>query len=402
MKTIVLINGINYSSTGTITLNIAKQARKAGYKVYTCCKDSKFGRKYQYEDQITIGTRLDRVISERLAYITGLKGYFNIINTWLFIRKLNKIKPDLIHMHLLHDTFINLNMFFKYLKRSKIPVIWTFHDCWAFTGQCSYFDLIDCQKWKTGCYECKRIHEYPSSLLDQTSHLWKKKKKMFSNVDNMMIVTPSKWLIENIKLSFLKDYKTDVIYNGINLEIFKPTESDFRQKYKLEGKFVVLGVSYGWSYRKGIDVFIKLSKELPDSYKIVMVGVRDIDQKQLPDNIITIKKTFDQKELAQIYTACDLFINPTREDNFPTVNIESLACGTPVLTFKTGGSPEALDEKCGDVVEKNDYDALKNRIIEIAENRPYTKENCLNRARQFDMKDKFNEYVQLYDKLLNR
>ena len=242
----------------------------------------------------------------------------------------------------------------------------------------------------------------PSSLLDQTSHLWKKKKKMFSNIDNMMIVTPSKWLIENIKLSFLKDYKTDVIYNGINLEIFKPTESDFRQKYKLEGKFVVLGVSYGWSYRKGIDVFIKLSKELPDSYKIVMVGVRDIDQKQLPDNIITIKKTFDQKELAQIYTACDLFINPTREDNFPTVNIESLACGTPVLTFKTGGSPEALDEKCGDVVEKNDYDALKNRIIEIAENRPYTKENCLNRARQFDMKDKFNEYVQLYDKLLNR
>ena len=216
----------------------------------------------------------------------------------------------------------------------------------------------------------------------------------------MLIVTPSAWLEKQIKESFLNSYDTKIIYNGIDLNIFKPVQSQFRSNYCLENKFVVLGVSYGWSYRKGVDVFARLARELPDNFKIVMVGVREEDDKLIPDNVIKIRKTFDQNELAEIYSSSDLFINPTREDNFPTVNIESLACGTPVLTFNTGGSPEALDKTCGDVVEKNNYEKLKKRIVEICQNNEYSRENCRKRALLFNMDNKFQEYVQLYKEKL--
>ena len=396
MKTIVMINGINYGSTGTITLNIAEQARLSGYKAYTCCKKSRFGKKFIYDDQIFIGTWLDRVVSERLAYFTGLKGDYNRINTYLFIQKLKRIKPDLVHMHLLHDTFINLDMLFDYFKKSSIPVIWTFHDCWAFTGQCSYFDEVKCSKWKTGCDKCPKIHEYPSTRIDKTSVLWKRKKECFNGLKDLTIVTPSHWLKNNVKESFLKSYETRVIYNGIDLNVFAPTQSNFRKKHNIEEKFLLLGVAYNWDHRKGVDVFARLAEELPSEFQIVMVGVKDEDSHKLPDNIIKIRKTFNQKELAEIYSASDLFINPTREDNFPTVNIESLACGTPVLTYNTGGSPEALDVSCGSVVEKEDYDGFKNKILDIAKNKPFSEKNCLERAKQFDKNNKFQEYIDLY------
>ena len=245
MKTIVEINGINYSSTGTITQNIAKELRNNGFKVYTACKKSRLGMKFHYEDQIFIGTWLDRVISERLASLTGYKGCFNIINTWLFINRLKRIRPDLIHMHLLHDTFINLNMLFSYIRKNDIPVVWTFHDCWAFTGQCSYFDVVKCEKWKDGCYDCPQLHIYPKTFFaDKTKTMWKKKKEWFNRVRNMTIVTPSVWLKQLVEQSFLKEYPVKVIYNGINLNIFRPTASDFRKQYHLEDKHLLLGVAY--------------------------------------------------------------------------------------------------------------------------------------------------------------
>lgn len=401
MKTILEINSINYSSTGNITLNIAKTARKEGYKVYTSCKYSRVGAKFQYEDQIYIGSRLERVICEELAYITGLKDHFNIIGTYKFLKKIDEIKPDLIHLHSLTDTYINLNMLFKYIRKHKIPVVWTFHDAWAMTGQCFVFETIGCRKWIDGCGHCPQLHEKPASLfLDNTSYLWNKKKKMFTSIPNMTIVTPSNWLKDLVKQSFFKDYPVTVINNGINLDLFKPEKSDFREKHNIQNSFIILGVAARWPMRKGLDVFIRLAKELPDKFKIVMVGTNDETDKLLPENILSIHKTFNQQQLVEIYTAADLFITPTREDNFPTVNIEALACGTPVLTYRTGGSPEIINEKCGSVVEKNDYEAFKNEIIRIEKERPYSKQDCIDRAKEFDMNKKFSEYTELFKQIL--
>lgn len=401
MKTILEINSINYSSTGNITLNIAKTARKEGYKVYTSCKYSRVGAKFQYEDQIYIGSRLERVVCEELAYITGLKDHFNIIGTYKFLKKIDEIKPDLIHLHSLTDTYINLNMLFKYIRKHKIPVVWTFHDAWAMTGQCFVFETIGCRKWIEGCGHCPQLHEKPASLfLDNTSYLWRKKKKMFTSIPNLTIATPSNWLKDLVKQSYFKDYPVTVINNGINLDLFKPEESDFREKHNIQNSFIILGVAARWPMRKGLDVFIRLAKELPDKFKIVMVGTNEETDKLLPENILSIHKTFNQQQLVEIYTAADLFITPTREDNFPTVNIEALACGTPVLTYRTGGSPEIINEKCGSVVEKNDYEAFKNEIIRIEKERPYSKQDCIDRAKEFDMNKKFSEYTELFKQIL--
>ncbi len=402
MKTIVEINGINYSSTGNIALNIAKELRNEGFKVYTACKKSRVGVRFQYEDQIFIGTRLDRVISERIANLTGYKGCYNIINTYLFLKKLDEIKPDLIHMHLLHDTFINLRMLFDYIKKKDIPVVWTFHDCWAFTGQCSYFDAVKCDKWKTGCHDCPQTKIYPKTYFaDNTRKMWDLKKKWFNGVRNMTIVTPSAWLKDLVGESFLKEYPIQVIYNGINLDIFKPVSSDFRERYDLKDKKIVLGVAYNWDERKGLDVFIELAKRLPDDYRIIMVGTNDEVDKILPGQIISIHKTYNQEELVEIYSQADVFINPTRQDNFPTVNIEALACGAPVIAFRTGGCPEIIDESCGSIVEKEDVDALEKEIIRICEKKPFNRDDLVKKASEYSMGSKFKEYAELIKDKLN-
>jgi len=222
---------------------------------------------------------------------------------------------------------------------------------------------------------------------------------MFTGIKNMTIVTPSRWLAGLAKESFLGEYPIKTINNGIDLSVFKPTESDFRQKYGCKNKKVLLGVSFAWGVRKGLDVLIKLSERLdPDKYQIVLVGTDENVDKQLPDGIISIHSTHNQKELAEIYSAADLFVNPTREENYPTVNMESIACGTPVLTFRTGGSPEIVDERSGYVVDCDDIDDMEREIVRICEEMPYTLDTCLERAKSFDMHERFKEYVELYEK----
>lgn len=399
MKTIVEVNSNNYASTGNIVLNIAKQARKRGFKVYTSCRKSRAGLKYRYEDQIYIGTWIDRVISERLSYLFGLNGYFNIINTYLFIRKLKKIKPDLVHIHSLCDNYLNISMFFRYIRSENVPVIWTLHDNWAFTGRCAQFR---CEKWKQGCGNCPHLEYFPASLfLDNTKKVYEIREKLYNSMKNMTIVTPSAWLAKLVEESlFKKNHPIKVINNGINLDIFKPTESDFRKKYNLDNKFIVLAVAYFWDDGKGLNVFKKLSKRLPDNIQIVMVGTNDEVDKSLPDNIISIHKTYNQQELVKIYSAADLFVNPTTDENFPTVNMEALACGLPVLTYDTGGCAEIIDKKSGLSVPSGDIDALEKAIIRISKKNPYTKKSCLDRAKKFNMTDKFDEYVDLYEKML--
>lgn len=401
MKTILEINGTNYGSSGTIALNIAKEARNSGFKVYTSCKNSRVSKRFNNEDQIYIGLWSERIISSVLSYITGLRDHFNILGTYFFINKIKKINPNLIHLHVLHDTFINYNILFNYIKKNNIPTVWTFHDCCGFTGQCPHFQMAKCDKWKTGCHNCPQLHVEPESLIfDTTKHIYNWKKNLYGDLNNLTIVTPSKWLADIVKESFLKDKDIRVINNGIDLDIFKPRESDFKSKYNVDDKYIILGVANAWVPRKGLDDFIELSKTLPSNYQIVLVGTNDEVDKKLPDNIISIHRTYDQKELAEIYTSADVFFNPTKEENFPTVNIESLACGTPVLTYKTGGSPEIIDEKSGYVLPTNDFKEAKNKIVEICENNLYKKEDCINRAQLFNRSSCFTKYVDLYKEII--
>lgn len=399
MKT-VLINSCNFGSTGNIMLEIAETAENGGYTAAVCYPQSRDNSRKQKEKDFIIGTRFSRNIHLMLAEITGLNGCFSYCSTLKLLKKLDKFKPDIIHLHNLHNCYINLPMLFKYIKKHNIKTVWTLHDCWSFTGHCPHFDMIGCDKWKTGCYSCPQYKEYPKSLFDNSKYMYRLKKKWFTGIKDMTIVTPSEWLASLVKESYLKDYPVKVINNGIDLNVFKPTESDFREKYALENKYIVLGVAFGWGKRKGLDVFIELAKRLDKGkYKIVLVGTDDNIDKLLPDNIISIHRTQNQTELVKIYSAADVFANPTREENYPTVNMEALACGTPVVTFNTGGSPEMLDETCGAAVAKDDNDAMYNEIIRICEKKPYSLEACIKKAKGFDKNEKFEEYIRLYEVL---
>ena len=394
---ILEINQVNFGSTGHIMLQIADLATKKGHEVIC----SFYARRNKDKDKncIYIGNKVSHNIHKKLYRKTGNNGCYSKISTWNFLRKVKKFDPDLIHIHNLHNCYINLPMLFDYIKKNNKKVVWTLHDCWSFTGQCPYFTAVGCEKWKTGCHDCEQINRYPSCSVDRTDKMWNRKKKWFTGVQNLTIVTPSQWLADLAKQSFLKDYPVKVINNGIDLDVFKPTESDFRMKHNLEDKKIILGVASVWEVRKGLDVFIELSKRLDDRYRIVLVGTNDEVDKKLPEGIISIHRTSNQKELAELYTAADVFFIPTREDNFPTVNMESLACGTPVLTFNTGGSPEMVDEATGVVLMNEDIASVEQAVISMCESGKYSKEACTERAKQYDSGLKYNEYLSLFENI---
>lgn len=393
-KTLVSVNSVNFGSTGGIMLGISEVAEESCL-AYTACAKSRSNQKKSLKNQIFIGSIFERILHMVLSKATGFNGCFSNIGTYRFLKKLDKIKPDILHLHNLHNAYINLPMLFHWIKKRNIKVVWTLHDCWAFTGQCPHFTAENCYKWKTGCYECKMYKAYPSSLVDRTKTMYRLKKKWFTGVKNMTLVTPSSWLAGLVKQSFLKEYEVKVINNGIDLSVFKPTESDLRERHGLKDKTVLLGCAAPFGYRKGYDVFLKLAELLDDSFKIILVGLSPEQVSNLPGNIIGIERTSSREELAKYYTMADIFVNPTREDNFPTVNIEALACGTPVITFDSGGSPECVDEACGTSVRCGDITALYEAILKFKDNPPH-KADCIKRSKCFDMLDKFKEYVEIY------
>lgn len=350
------------------------------------------------ENTYCVSTWLDCHIHNRIARYTHMSGFYSRRRTTKFIKYLDKIRPDVVHVHNLHGSYINVVKIFEYFKASKIKVIWTFHDCWPFTGYCPYFEISHCEQWRRDCIDC----HYETHIFNHNNALkcLKAKKQMVRNMD-LTIVVPSKWMKSLIEDSFYSEFDIRVIPNGIDLDIFHPVQSDIRTKYKISPqKYLLLGVATVWNERKGIDVFSKLSQCLNQcTFQIVMVG--SVPASFINENmsIIYIDHVDSQQILAEIYSAADLFINPTRDETLGMVNIEANACGTPVVTFNTGGSPECIDSTSGSVVEKDDIDALEKEIIRICETKPYSSEACVKRAKAFDKNDRFKEYIDLYEEL---
>ena len=394
------INSVPYGSTGRIMFQIADIVKTMGDVAYTSASFTKSRGEHFPDTYYRIGGAVGKTEHIILAKLTGRHGCYSHLATYKLIQKIKQVNPDVIHLHNIHGWYLNWKMLFDFLKKDNIPVIWTLHDCWAFTGHCPHFMAIGCDKWKSGCYECDLYKSYPGCFFDDSRFQYRYKKECFTGVPNLTIVTPSQWLANLVKQSYLKDYDTVVINNGIDLTKFKPRASDFRAKYGLENKLLILGVAFDWTTKKGLDDFRRLAEDLPEEYAIVLVGVSDIVASTLPERIISIACTQNQEELAEIYSAADIFVNPTWEDNFPTVNLEALACGTPVVTYKTGGSPESITEETGKVVPYKDYGALKNATIEMKSARESMSRACIERAKLFERKDIYCKYIELYKSIL--
>lgn len=395
MKVVQINATCGIGSTGKICTGISRVMTARNIENYILCSRSN-------GDPLGIPCSDDRTIKLQAlkAKLLGNYGFNSKGATKRMIRQLERIRPDIVHLHNIHGHDCNLEMLFSYFRRKGTKLIWTFHDCWAFTGYCTYFTMAKCDKWQSCCGKCVQKKKY-SWFFDRSRELHKKKAKLFRDLD-LTIVTPSQWLADLVKQSFLKDYPVKVINNGIDLSIFRPVSGSFREKYGIgPDKKILLGVSLEWGQRKGLDVFAQLANILPEDYQIVLVGTNDQMEEQLPSNILSIHRTQNQQELAEIYSVADIFVNPTREDNYPTVNMEAIASGTPVLTFETGGSPEMLNETCGVVVACDDVGALEREILRICMGKPYSQPDCLKKSREYDQNERNKEYLELYERVVS-
>lgn len=344
MKYLFINSVAGVGSTGRIAAEKCRELMRQGHECVLA-----YGRQKANCDDIPtirIGTPLDYKLHGVMTRIFDNHGFGSKAATRRFLKQVKEYDPDIVWLHNIHGYYIHIGLLFDYLKESGKKVIWTLHDCWSFTGHCAHFDYVGCDRWKTGCYGCPQKKEYPASLLlDGSSRNYRAKRSFFTGLQDMTIITPSRWLADLVKQSYLSEYPVEVVYNTINTDIFKPTPSDFREKHGLQDKKILLGVASIWTDKKGLHDFIKLSEILDNSFKIVLVGTTPEQAAQLPDNILAIARTNSQRELAEIYTAADVFVNPTYEDTYPTVNLEARACGTRIICYDTCGCRETLGDK---------------------------------------------------------
>ena len=405
MPTLLQINTvINSGSTGHIAEDIGRLAIANGWESYIA-----YGRKAlpSASHLIRIGNKADVLWHVLVTRLFDLHGLASHGATKRFVRQIKRINPDVIHLHNIHGYYLNYKILFNYLAKSGTPVVWTMHDCWAATGHCPYYTFVQCVVWRSpeGCRHCPQKKGYPQSLLlSAAAYNFKCKKKYFNLLaeNQLTIVTPSKWLSEEIAKSYLGHYRRMVINNGIDLDVFKPSGI----KKNASGKFTILGVASVWDERKGLSDFIKLADLLHDDEEIVLVGLseKQIDSLPKDKSIRGIRRTESQKELAELYSSAVCFVNPTYEDTFPTTNIEALACGTPVVTYRTGGSPEIIDGQTGFVVEQGDIPAIRVCVDTIEkQSKSESSEKCRARAlRLFAKEERFMEYIKLYSSIVKK
>ena len=386
---VLMINAVcGYGSTGRICTDIAKKLEEKGHVVKIA-----YGRNNSISNDSTkyavkIGTNLEKYVHVAKTRIFDSHGLGSKMATKRFLLWLETFRPDVIWLHNIHGYFINYPLLFEWIKKHPdISVKWTLHDCWSYTGHCAHYSYIGCQLWKTGCHNCPQKKEYPKSVVFDRSHRnWTKKKKEFLGVKNLQIITPSIWLANEVKKSYLSFYDVKTIPNGIDLNVFHPTESNLREEWNLQGKKIILGVSSKWYQRKGEQVFIELAAKLNQEWQIVMIGVPSKRKEKLPKNILLLDQIKDREILAQWYTIADVFLNPSYEETMGLTSAEALACGTPVILFNRTALPEVVDKSCGVILESETTDAILDALSDC----DFSPTACIERARQFSNE----EFVQ--------
>lgn len=410
MPTLLQINPVirTSTSTGRIMREIGDVAMAQGWRSILAYSAGRDGLDLECSsEKLPVGTRLDVAVHGLATRLLDRHGLQSRSVTRRFINQLKDIKPDIIHIHNIHGYFLNYPLLFDYLKESGIPVIWTVHDCWLYTGHCYYYSFAGCNRWQNGCGSCPQHNQFPKSWIrDRSARNFLSKQKAFTSLpfEQLTIVPVSQWIRKEMSQSFLKDCQFQVIHNGIDLSIFKPSDtSNVRNIYGLGDKKIILGIASIWLKEKGLDDFIAMSQMLNNDEKIVLVGkMTDKQKKLLPQNILHIPRTDNVVGLAALYSAATAFVNPTWQDNYPTVNLEAQACGTPVVTYRTGGSPESLTPTTGRVVEQGDVKGLLDAVREFAAaDRKTLKEACRKHAyTHFDKNERYAEYLALYNNLL--
>jgi glycosyltransferase involved in cell wall biosynthesis len=392
MKKLLQINvTANWGSTGKIAEGIGISAMQNGWESYIA-----YGRMMNSSKSslIKVGNKFDVYAHYTKNRFFDSEGLGSQNATKKLIAQIKEISPDVIHLHNIHDHWLNYQVLFEYLATVDTQIVWTFHDCWAFTGHCSHFENFGCFKWREYCTHCS----HSNALFDRSERNFKLKKSLLTAVaDRLTIVCVSEWLASYVRQSFLSKYRVKVINNGVDTSIFYNTKATEKEQ-------MILGVSNVWPQYKGLDDFIKLRELLPDEIGITLVGLSEKQIKSLPDGIIGITRTSDVQELVNLYNEASAFVNPTHNDSFPTVNIEALSCGTPVVTYRTGGSPEAVDEQTGIVVDKGNVSSLASAILSvITDKKHYNQDACRARAvKMFNRETQYAKYIDLYSELVTK
>lgn len=421
MKKLLQINPVmrTNTSTGRIMKEIGELAMANGWESYVAYSGGRDGLMHTTSVPVPVGDRLSVAWHAVQTRLFDRHGLASIRATKEFIKRIDEISPDIVHIHNIHGYFLNYKILFDYLSHSDIQVVWTVHDCWLYTGHCYYYSKAGCTRWKTRCHHCPQKHKFPASwLLDRSARNWEDKKKAFTSMpkDRLTIVPVSDWIRREMSESFLKDFDYQTIQNGIDIDAFCPKpqgDGEVRARYGIGDRHIILGVASIWSDEKGLGDFVRMAGKLNDDEIIVLVG---IDRKMLDDRLaeegaqalgdkfITVKRTADTGQLAELYSAATAFVNPTWQDNYPTVNLEAISCGTPVVTYRTGGSVEAISEDTGIIVEQSDTEGIISAVRKIESlGRDYFRENCRSRAvANFRKEDRYAEYIELYDRLLSR
>lgn len=357
MKYLFINSVAGIGSTGRIVAETCRSLQQQGHQCVIA-----YGRdKANCGDieTVCIGSPLDYKIHGVLNRITDRHGFYSRKATGKFLNWVREYDPDVVWLHNIHGYYLHLGLLFDYLKESGKRVKWTLHDCWAFTGHCAYFDFAGCEKWKTGCHDCPQKKEYPATmLLDNSRRNYEDKKRLFTGLADVQLYVPSQWLADRVKQSFLGRYPVEVVYNTVNTDIFKPTPGSFRENHGLEGKKIALGVASVWDRRKGLEDFVTLAGKLPENWRIVLVGLTDSQAEKMPSNVICIPRTNSPRELAEIYTAADVFVNLSVEETFGMTTLEALKCGTRPIVYAGTACEEVVNQFGGTAVAQFDWEAL--------------------------------------------
>lgn len=399
MKILQINSVCGYGSTGRIATDLYDILIEEGHE---CCIAFGRGEAPEGYNVIKIGNKFDFYGHLLKTRLFDLHGFGSKRATKKLIKQIKEYNPDVIHLHNIHGYYLNIEILFEYLSTIDIPVVWLLHDAWSISGHSTHFELDfnnDVPKSNTKKHQNM---EYPKSyFIDNSKKNFLKKEKLFTQVKNMTIITPSNWLAKIVEKSFLSIYSIKVIHNGIDLSKFKVTLSNFKENNGLGDKKIILGVASIWTEKKGLTYFNQLEKRLNNEFKVVLVGIKTQQLNMLDKNILAIPRTETIEKLAEIYTAADIFVNPTLEDNFPTTNLEALACGTPVITFDTGGSSESLNEQTGIIIEKGNFQSLYESVLNFKYQNKNSME-CRCQAQKFDKGNVYNKYLTLFSSLVNK